>query len=51
MGTFLTVYAIVWSAVLLYVARLGLRQRQLARRLDRIRQAPFDDREQRARAA
>ena len=51
METFLTVYAVVWLAISLYVARLSLQQRRLARRLKSIQQAPFDEREQRAKAA
>ena len=33
MGTFVTAYLAVWLAVLLYVVRLGARQRRLERSL------------------
>ena len=36
MGTFATAYLIVWAAVLLYVARLGMRQRRLAQDLEAL---------------
>jgi len=34
MGTFVAAYAAVWLAVVLYVARLGAQQRQLARSVE-----------------
>lgn len=36
MSTFLTAYGLVWFAVLGYVARLGVKQRQLERELERL---------------
>jgi CcmD family protein len=51
MGTFITAYAIVWSAVLLYVARMSLQQLRLSRRLAAFERTPFENREQSAEAA
>ena len=36
MGTFVAAYMAVWLSVLLYVARLGVRQRQLAQDLESL---------------
>ena len=36
MGTFMTAYLAVWLAVVLYVARMGVRQCQLQRTLDEL---------------
>ena len=36
MGTFMTAYLAVWLAVVLYVARMGVRQYQLQRTLDEL---------------
>jgi CcmD family protein len=38
MGTFMTAYLAVWLAVVLYVARLGVRQCQLRRTLDELQE-------------
>ena len=51
METFITAYTIVWSAILLYVVRLGLRQRRFARRLATFERDSFRNREQLAKAA
>ena len=54
MGTFVTGYLVVWFAVVLYVARLGRRQRQLRADYDALRAAcqwPDDEGESRSRAA
>jgi len=39
MGTFVAGYLIVWLAVVLYVARLGRRQRQLQEQLEAFQSA------------
>jgi CcmD family protein len=41
MGTFVTAYLAVWLAVMLYVVRLGARQRRLERKLKTL-QLQFD---------
>jgi CcmD family protein len=54
MGTFVAGYLIVWLAVVLYVARLGRRQRQLQEQIDAFQstwQAPEDRGEARSKAA
>ncbi|MHB8971066.1 MAG: CcmD family protein [Pirellulaceae bacterium] len=38
MGTFIACYLIVWMAILLYVARLGITQTHMKRSLDRLQQ-------------
>ena len=38
MGTFVTCYVIVWMAIMLYVARLGITQTYMQRSLDRLQQ-------------
>ena len=44
MGTFVSCYVIVWMAVMLYVARLGIQQAHMQQSLDRLQQQV--DREQ-----
>jgi CcmD family protein len=39
MGTFVAGYLIVWLAVVVYVARLGRRQRQLRAQLEALQSA------------
>ena len=54
MGTFVAGYLIVWLAVVLYVARLGRRQRQLQEQLETLQsawQAQEDRGEARSKAA
>ena len=36
METFMTAYVAVWLAVMLYVARMGMRQRRLQQTLDAL---------------
>jgi CcmD family protein len=36
MGTFVAAYLVIWLAVAVYVALLGLRQRRLARQIERL---------------
>ena len=43
MGTFMTAYLAVWLAVVLYVARLGVRQCQLQRALDELQERIRDE--------
>jgi CcmD family protein len=38
MGTFMTAYLAVWLAVVIYVGRLGVRQRRLQQTLDALQQ-------------
>ena len=38
MGTFVATYLIVWTAIALYVARLGTKQNKLKERLDHLRE-------------
>lgn len=38
MGTFMTAYLAVWLAVVLYVGRMGLRQRLLQQKLNGLEQ-------------
>ncbi len=47
MGTFVTAYLAVWAAVMLYVVRLGARQRRLERNLKAL-QLQFDRMENQA---
>lgn len=46
MTTLITCYALVWAAVTLYVARIGVQQRTLQQTLDRLEQqdneTPFE---------
>lgn len=54
MGTFVAGYLIVWLAVVLYVARLGRRQRRLQEELEALKsawQAQEDTGEARSKAA
>jgi CcmD family protein len=54
MGTFVAGYLIVWFAVVLYVARLGRRQRRLQEQIDAFQsawQAQEDRGEARSKAA
>lgn len=36
MQTFITAYLVIWLAMLLYVARIGVRQRRLQQTLDAL---------------
>jgi CcmD family protein len=54
MGTLVAGYLLVWFAVVLYVARLGRRQRQLRASFEDVQAAcrwPDDEGESRSRAA
>ena len=54
MGTFMTAYLAVWLAAVLYVGRMGLRQRHLHRTIDALQkrlQHEAEDRESPAKAA
>jgi hypothetical protein len=54
MGTFVSCYVIVWMAVMMYVARLGIQQAHMQQSVDRLQQQidrdPMSD-ETAARAA
>ncbi len=47
MGTFVTAYAVVWLAVVLYVARLGAEQRRIRQALEALESRREDEDEQR----
>lgn len=43
MGTFMTAYMAVWLAVVLFIGRLGVRQRRLQRALDKLQEQLPDE--------